>query len=273
MKRSLFRRRGVSIQPSPRLERGFTLIELLVVVGIVTLIVAIAFPVFVTVREQARRAVCASNLRQWGAILEMYAQSEKRYPVPCFEAGVYGGFTQSTGSMLLADTRGAYGPVRYDIRASLQPYVSSWRIAFCPSVYPEFDIDALTIPLPAGELYSSYAAFYGKVFGSQKLLKPGGFWVDAAGRHRTALMSDLCLHDFQDTAVNHHGAGFSIASYNGPTYVEQDRIFLILAPQPDWYSATLFTDGSVRGVAGTYLTAVDPVDPPTCQEIYYLPDE
>jgi prepilin-type N-terminal cleavage/methylation domain-containing protein/prepilin-type processing-associated H-X9-DG protein len=61
--------------------RAFTLIELLVVVAIVSLLVSILLPTLSSARAQARRTVCASNLRQLALATHMYA-TEARGPYP-----------------------------------------------------------------------------------------------------------------------------------------------------------------------------------------------
>jgi len=52
---------------------GFTLFELLVVISILAVLLAISIPVSMRVRDAAHTATCASNLRQLGAALIMYA--------------------------------------------------------------------------------------------------------------------------------------------------------------------------------------------------------
>ena len=53
--------------------RGFTLIELLVVIAVIALLLAVLVPSLQKAKEQAKKVVCTSNLRQWGTCMELYA--------------------------------------------------------------------------------------------------------------------------------------------------------------------------------------------------------
>jgi len=55
------------------IRKGFTLIELLVVIAIIAILAALLLPVLARAREQAKRGVCMSNLKQIGTALFMYA--------------------------------------------------------------------------------------------------------------------------------------------------------------------------------------------------------
>jgi prepilin-type N-terminal cleavage/methylation domain-containing protein/prepilin-type processing-associated H-X9-DG protein len=62
-------------------RHGFTLIEILVTIAIIALLAAMLFPIGLRAREMARRATCASQLRQIGMAFSMYlADWDGRYP-------------------------------------------------------------------------------------------------------------------------------------------------------------------------------------------------
>ena len=61
---------------------GFTLVELLVVIAIITVLIAIALPVFSRVREKARQTACMANLHQIAMAVRMYRMDMGQYPGP-----------------------------------------------------------------------------------------------------------------------------------------------------------------------------------------------
>jgi prepilin-type N-terminal cleavage/methylation domain-containing protein/prepilin-type processing-associated H-X9-DG protein len=119
-------------------RKGFTLIELLVVIAIIAVLMAILMPALNRVREQGKRAVCLSNVKQLGLSWILYADDNDNKivngctgkggesPIPVNEDGWvhWAGYTDQTteADQLTAVKEGA-----------LFPYVNSERIYKCPT--------------------------------------------------------------------------------------------------------------------------------------------
>lgn len=106
-------------------QRAFTLIELLVVIAVISVLAAILFPVFARARENARRARCMSNLKQFGMGLMMYVQDyDETYPPnQTVDLGI-----EPPGGRWLGSTSTAWVWEQL-----LQPYIKSVQIFTCPS--------------------------------------------------------------------------------------------------------------------------------------------
>jgi prepilin-type N-terminal cleavage/methylation domain-containing protein len=60
-------------------KNGFTLIELLVVVAIIAVLVAVLLPALQSAREQGKRVVCQTNLKELGIIFVFYAEDHNDF--------------------------------------------------------------------------------------------------------------------------------------------------------------------------------------------------
>ena len=67
---------------------AFTIVEVLVVLLLVGLLLALLLPAVQAARESARRAQCASNLRQVALAVQVYEQTHQR--LPALYSGPYG---------------------------------------------------------------------------------------------------------------------------------------------------------------------------------------
>ncbi len=123
--------RKSAVRLGSAIPHGFTLIELLVVIAIVAILAAFLFPVFSKVRENARRASCASNLKQLAAAFTLYTQdSDERLPgATDGPAGVGVG-----GGWVFYSVFGAKPTLAvFDVaQGGLFPYVKSRAVYVCP---------------------------------------------------------------------------------------------------------------------------------------------
>lgn len=110
---------------------AFTIIELLVVIAIIAILAGILIPILGTAREQARRAVCRSNLKQIGVAITMYSdQYNGQMPYQGFIICNTSTFTISHFDW----TYMPYPPMRPLGLGLLYPrYLSDLSVFFCPS--------------------------------------------------------------------------------------------------------------------------------------------
>jgi prepilin-type N-terminal cleavage/methylation domain-containing protein/prepilin-type processing-associated H-X9-DG protein len=116
---------------------AFTLIEILVVVVVIAILIALLLPSLAGAKESGRRAVCASNLRQYAVGMTTYAADTKQDTPMHYPSLGYGSniFTGTIGAASpFATPNSVLGAGRWDLRELLRPYITDLKVMSCPSI-------------------------------------------------------------------------------------------------------------------------------------------
>jgi prepilin-type N-terminal cleavage/methylation domain-containing protein len=106
---------------------GFTLIELLVVIAIIAILAALLLPALAKTKEQAYKAECASNLKQYGAAEVMYAGDNHGF----FPDNTDGVDTSWVADIFLTNFFAPY--LVKNVRGTLADPRAYVDVLFCPS--------------------------------------------------------------------------------------------------------------------------------------------
>jgi prepilin-type N-terminal cleavage/methylation domain-containing protein/prepilin-type processing-associated H-X9-DG protein len=169
-----------------RLKRhtGFTLIELLVVIAIIAILAAILFPVFAQAREQARKADCASNLRNLSLGMLMYVQDyDERFP----------------------PKPGGTNDVLDHWIVTVQPYVKNRQIAKCANYVPATN-------------RNTQLSYWGYGMNTYLYIEGGPTYPLAAAQYpaETAMLADCSLGDFYPRARRRTRIAFANSPNTSP---------------------------------------------------------
>ncbi|MCE5238446.1 prepilin-type N-terminal cleavage/methylation domain-containing protein [bacterium] len=218
-------------------RRAFTLIELLVVIGIIAVLAAIIFPVFAKAREAARRANCASNLRQFGLANSMYMDDND---------GFYVASSQRQGGVV--GDKGLWWMIL------LQPYAKSMQILDCPDFHERgWCTNWNGCENGVNQTGSRYRGGYGVNAGyfcdGPDKWPPVGLYASPAGRHESEVeepSGTILISDSDCAAADPGLRGGPGAALHDPDY----------NPRHNHGNNYLFCDGHVKWLK-TYHRASD----------------
>jgi type II secretory pathway pseudopilin PulG len=226
---------------------GFSLLDVLVSIGVIAVLISVMLPSLSMARETTRRLLCASNVRQIGLGLHMYADANRgRVPKTVVRhllggANAFGDQFEEGVVLRLPDTRRATAPGAWDGLGLLfeQDYLPTGPVFYCPS-HPDI------------HRYERYAgAFAGAV-------DPSGEIIEIVGNYQYRGIGPRGERDlFQMPA----GLALVSDSLGQPGWVNHDAGVNVLAAglSITWFGAEqgVTGDSLLLGALGSDPTSID----------------
>jgi prepilin-type N-terminal cleavage/methylation domain-containing protein len=249
-------------------SRGFTLVELLVVISIIALLLSIMMPALSRAREQAKRVVCSSLLKQWHIAVNSYATENNEWLV--------GGSWWD--AMYIRQTIAGYFGGKMEINSLGKPFcndIDFWqKIIMCPSkgkkglstLSPWTPSSSSIPPNPTESLgesmmHGSYLYWGGQGnFGAPSRGNAGKYpstgWVSTQfydGHHPSPKRTDILARNCSTSVLMSDNNSY-VLSRNGKVYYESMQANKIgLYPNHGWFKGTdrpagqnmLYMDGHI----------------------------
>jgi len=225
--------------------RAFSLLELLIVVALMTLLAALLLPGLARAGRQARSVQCASNLRQLGHALHMYAADYRGMAMPLAYFSdwplTYWYGRESTGGI---DQTGGF------VWPYLRSEVREWGVYECPE-QPGGTFDRYQ---GAGQTVTTTYGYNGYFL--SPAATPG--WAGQIGHRPWKKLDDLArpqeLFVFADTMIDWFGELKNCALLDPPFLYRPPRYWYRNASpttcfRHDWTANAVHADGHVAGAA------------------------